>query len=207
MGQSAWALVLGVLLALPLLQPQARTLDASRAITYFVAAGEARTGYRAPDRQLALWALDAWQRASGNRIRFEGAAEQMALVRVYWGEADAGQYGEMRGLIVGGQRGAAVYIRPDIDALGDVVSARARSDSLLRDTIVYLTCLHELGHALGLAHTSDFRDIMYYFGYGGDVVQYFDRYRAQLRARSDIARVPGLSRGDLARLMMLYPAG
>jgi hypothetical protein len=48
---------------------------------------------------------------------------------------------------------------------------------------------------------------MYYFGYGGDVVQYFDRYRAQLRARSDIACVPGLSGGDLARLQMLYPPG
>src|SRR6185437_8524127 len=121
----------------------------------------------------------------------EPAIEQAALVRLYWAEANEGRYGEMRPLIVGGRRGAAVYIRPDVDSLGDDVARRARADMLLRDTIVYLTCFHELGHAVGLAHTSDFRDIMYYFGYGGDVVRYFGRYRMQLHARSDIARVSG----------------
>jgi len=74
----------------------------------------------------------------------------------------------------------------------------------LRDSIVYLTCLHELGHALGLAHTRDFRDIMYYFGYGGDVVEYFGRYRAQLRSRSDIAAVSGLSDTDVGRIKSTY---
>jgi predicted Zn-dependent protease len=64
--------------------------------------------------------------------------------------------------------------------------------------------LHELGHALGLEHTAEFADIMYFFGFGGDIVAFFERYRSQLRSREDIAGVAGLSEGDLAQLRSLY---
>ena len=181
-----------------------RTLDAKSPITYFIADGTGRAGFRPGDRQLALWALEAWERSSGKRVRFEAAAESSALVRLYWAEPNEGQYGETRPLTVGGKRGAAVYIRPDVDSLGEDIARRARTDALLRDTIVYLTCLHELGHALGLAHTSDFRDIMYFFGYGGDIVEYFQRYRRELRLRDDIAAVAGLSEADVSRLRAMY---
>jgi hypothetical protein len=180
------------------------TLDAKGPITYFIAVGSGQTGFRPPDRQLALWALQAWQRAAAKGLRIEAAAESDALVRLYWAEPSDGQYGEMRPLSVGGRRGAAVFIRPDVESLGEDIARLAREDALMRDSIVYLTCLHELGHALGLAHTRDFRDIMYFFGYGGDITQYFGRYRAQLRSRNDIAAVPGLSDADVGRLRAMY---
>jgi len=183
----------------------ARTLDARNAITFFIADGTGNAGFRPADRQLAQWALEAWARSGGRRFRFEAAAESAAVIRLYWAEANEGRYGEMRPLIVGGKPGAAVYIRPDVDSLGEDISRRARVDPLLRDTIVYLTCVHELGHALGLMHTSDFRDIMYFFGFGGDIVEYFDRYRRQLRSRNDIATVAGVSGADISRLRALYP--
>jgi predicted Zn-dependent protease len=110
----------------------------------------------------------------------------------------------MQPLLVGGRRGAALYIRPDMAALGPEIATRARRDALLRDSIVYLTCLHELGHALGLDHTSDFNDIMYSFGFGGNIVAYFNRYRSQVGGRTDIARISGLSDADVMRIRRLY---
>lgn len=178
-------------------------VPAGSAIPYFIASGEKPAGFRATDIELARWAFDAWQRSAAGGFRFEPAAEAAALVRLYWAGPTGGEYGEMRPLMVDGRRGAAVFIRPDVTSLGDEIAARTASDPLLRDTIVYLTCVHELGHALGLAHTSDFRDIMYFFGYGGDIVEYFGRYRRQLRARNDIQKFSGLSEGDLGRLEAL----
>src|SRR5262245_6398725 len=184
-------------------EPQA--LDASEPIPYFIADGTGRTGFRASDRELAGWAMAAWQRTAGGALRLEAAPESTAIVRLYWANPREGQYGEMRPLIVQGRNGAAVYIRPDMDGLGPEIAQRASADDLLRDSIVYLTCLHELGHALGLSHTASFADIMYFFGYGGDIVEYFSRYRRQLRSRADIARASGLSDADIKRLRALYP--
>jgi hypothetical protein len=69
---------------------------------------------------------------------------------------------------------------------------------------VYLTCLHETGHALGLPHTRSFADIMYSFEYGGNIVEYFSRYRRKLQSRDDIQNVSGLSPEDERRLLAIY---
>ena len=186
--------------------PSLGPLEANGRVTYFIADGMAGSEYRPSDRDLATWALKAWERSTNGRIHFEPAAERDALVRVYWVPASAGLYGEMRSVTVNGRRGAEVFIRPDTSGLGDEIARMARTDALMRETIVYLTCVHELGHALGLDHTSDFRDIMYYFGFGGDIPGFFNRYRTQLKRREDIAQVSGLSEADVQKVTGLYAA-
>ena len=174
-------------------------------VKYFIAPPLEEAAARPADAELAAWAFESWQRAAEGAFKFVRVGnEDEALVRLYWVAPGGGQYGEMRPLVVGGRRGAAVYIRPDTTALGPDIAERARLDALFRDTVVYLTCVHELGHALGLSHTAEFADIMYFFGFGGDIGEFFDRYRRRLKQRGDISAASALSAGDLAQLSALY---
>ncbi len=154
---------------------------------------DAATGCEPGDLDLARWALQSWQTASGGKLHFvEAKDESSALFRFIWASPAGGLYGETVPIDVHGKQGARIYI---------VNTTQGLTDHLLRDTIVYLTCLHESGHALGLSHTDQLADIMYFFGYGGDINEYFGRYRRKLMAREDIRKNSGLSPADVRRLL------
>ena len=112
-----------------------------------------------------------------------------------------GLYGESRlvrrgaRITVDGKPGAEVDIRPSLHALGHKIEGVGSQDRLFRHTVVYITCLHETGHALGLPHTRAFNDVMYSFEYGGNILDFFGRYRRKLENREDIQKVSGLSSG------------
>src|SRR6187399_2740306 len=103
---AAWTTTLG---ALPPLQP----LDRSGRVTYFIADGEPGSTYLPGDRQLAVWALDTWQRTLDNALRFTPASSDTSLVQIFWVPARTGQFGDTRGIMVNGHPGAAAYVRPD----------------------------------------------------------------------------------------------
>ena len=146
------------------------------------------TGCLAGDPELGKWALEAWQRESdGMVVLKKSATEEHARLRMHWVNGNSGLYGETEPTVIDGQRGANIYVLP---------SVAPTSDALMRETIVYLTCLHESGHAFGLPHTRNFADIMYSFQYGGDIANYFARYRTQLKTRVDIAKHSGISDAD-----------
>ena len=155
------------------------------------------TGCLKDDPQLAEWALKAWESSSGGTLHLERARQQGdAQIRIHWVDGNSGLYGEAQPIMVDGKRGANVYVLPQ-------VAGPSSKDALLRDAIVYLTCLHETGHALGLSHTADFPDIMYSFQYGGDIEEYFGRYRRKLVSREDISRNAGMSPKDQTRLRLV----
>lgn len=157
------------------------------------------------DTRLAEWAMEAWQKASKGGIRFEKSAFTKARIRLYWASSgNAGLYGEARLIEVDGKHGAEVAIRPSLHALGHKIEDVGVKDRLFRHVVVYLTCLHEIGHALQLPHTRNFADIMYSFEYGGNILEYFGRYRRKLTDVDDIQKVSGLSPEDEKRLLAIY---
>jgi hypothetical protein len=101
---------------------------------------------------------------------------------------------------------------PFVNRTGTIVSADVAinsstdGDAVQQSIVLYLTALHELGHALGLAHTSDFGDMMYAFRRPGDGGRYFAAFRRKAPSIADIgsARATGLSQDDLVALRSLY---
>src|ERR1041385_1517271 len=180
-------------------------LDNRQPISVYIEDRKGVPSYHDSDPELARTALDAWSRESNGKLKFTESKDRAeAIIRVRWISPTEGLYGETQRIDVNGKPGAIVNVMPQVSVQGEPLASRAAQDVLLRDTIVYLTCVHELGHAVGLAHTSKFQDIMYYFGYGGDILGYFMRYRNQLRSRTDIAKHSGLSMGDIETLRGLY---
>jgi Matrixin len=143
-------------------------------------------------------AMQTWTYAAQGRFRLErAAARDQAAVRVHFFARDW-RYG-------------MTQARPDprtglLTEAEVVVAADPGGDTVDRQIVIYLTALHELGHALGLSHTNDIHDIMYLFRLPGDSERFFGAYRKELQSAGDIGSVKasGLSADDVRALQRLY---
>ena len=147
---------------------------------------------------LVTQALATWTRAAGGRLVLQQTREpNSALVRIRFAPAD-GVYGETSPQI---DRATGTIGSADV-----LISGHIAGDALYQRIVIYLTALHELGHALGLPHTAAFDDIMYSFRRADDGERYFSAYRRRLRTSDDIGmeRATGLSPADVAALRALY---
>ena len=143
-------------------------------------------------------ALATWTRAADGRFTLQTVSSRdAAQIRIQFAQAD-GIYGE-----------AAPRVDRSTGYIGSaevVLAEIGGGDALERRIILYLTALHEVGHALGLPHTDAFDDIMYSFRRPDDGERYFGAYRRKLRSSDDIGtdRATGLSPADVAALRSLY---
>jgi hypothetical protein len=143
-------------------------------------------------------ALATWTHAAAGRfVLREASARDTARIRVRFARAD-GLYGE-----------AAPRIDPSTGMIGSadvLIAGDVPGDAMRQRIVIYLTALHELGHAIGLPHTAAFDDIMYSFRRPDDGERYFGAYQRRLRTAADIGspHATGLSSADIAALAALY---
>jgi hypothetical protein len=151
-----------------------------------------------PGAALVERAMQTWTAAAAGRLTLQRAASaEGASIRVMF-VSDDYRFGETAPRI---DRATATIYSADV-----AINAALVDDPLLQRIIIYLTALHELGHALGLEHTGDFSTIMYAFRRPSDGDRYFGAYRRKLRTADDIGTpaATGLAPADLEALRTLY---
>jgi hypothetical protein len=143
-------------------------------------------------------AMKTWTDTARGRLTLTRTdARNDAAIRVLFISSDT-NYGETAPRV---DRATRLIVSADV-----AINADINAEPLTARIIIYLTALHELGHALGLPHTDDFADIMYRFRHPDDGERYFGAFRQRVRSADDIgsASATGLSPADIATLTQLY---
>jgi predicted Zn-dependent protease len=141
-----------------------RWTQTSFPIRIFVEPGTGVRGYKESWASFIPSSLDAWCRASGNRLDYKIVHDaEDADIRVAFTTEDLQTTEEHPGVL---PSGLTQYKPDDEHHLKVKVSVRTVSpfdnQHVFQDGEVAHICMHELGHALGLQHSTAMKDIMYF---------------------------------------------
>jgi len=142
-------------------------------------------------------AMKNWSDASDGRLTLVRAATRNdASIRIVFIASD-GVYGEAAPRV---DRTTGFIAQADV-----LINSAVPDDPLDARIVLYLTALHELGHAIGLPHSDTFSAIMYRFRHVDDGERYFGAYRRKLKSPADVGTaITGLDAEDVAALQRLY---
>src|SRR5262249_49207099 len=163
-------------------------------VAVWIDAGRAPVGAAA----LVERAMKTWSDASNGELTLVRASTRAdAAIRILFVQSDT-NYGEAAPRV---DPASGFIVRADV-----AINAAVPDDPMDARIIVYLTALHELGHALGLAHSDTFSAIMYRFRRPDDGARYFGADRSKVRSPDDVGstRATGLDVEDVAALRRLY---
>lgn len=131
-------------------------------------AGRPVNGFREYYNELLVDSIDAWMRASGGRLSYQ-VVENVRDANIVCTWTDRPDFLKDSGNAV--EQGAAqITARPINDHEDEIGHCRVivlikdmQKGTNIPDDVLKMTCLHEFGHALGLAgHSTNNRDVMFF---------------------------------------------
>ncbi len=138
--------------------------QASMPVKVYISPGVDVRGYKESWASFVPYSLDAWCNASGNKIDYKIVhSPEDADIKVVWTTEDLPDSEDHPGVRAAG---LTEYNHDDSGKLRVKVSVRTVSpfdnQLVFSDGEVEHVCLHELGHSLGIQHSTAMRDVMYF---------------------------------------------